>query len=1109
MTKTASITLLLLISFLGSLAQVSDNFSDLNFTQNPAWSGDDSLFQVSAAQLRLKGSVTAEAYLSTPFNGMDSVEWRFFTRINLNPSAQNYSRFYLVSDKANLKDSVNGYFVQFGGSTGNTDTIALYKQTGLKTEKILAARPATCGKTNNLIGVKVFRNHQGQWQLFTDTTGGNNFYFEGSVLDTAHTTNAYVGWYIRYTSSNAQNHYLDDVNIARIFADTSGPRLDSLVLLDSVSLRLVFNEPLNLPAALNTTNFWVDGNAINQVSSISPNSLLLSFATPFINKKQQVLTIKNLTDTLNNVTPDTNVLFLFYQPVLYDILMTEFLPDPSPSYGLPEHEFIELYNAAGLPINLQGYTFTDGKSTAVLPSYILMPNAFVLICDDADTAFFNEYGKAIGLPSFPSLNNDADSLLIVAANGNTMHAINYNTSWYGNATKANGGYSIELQMPRQLCKGKKVFSASNHPQGGTPGSVNSVWDTLPDLQSPSLIKTTNLNATQIAFKVSEDVDTLSFALTNIKLTPNWDVNQLNFVSTDSFLITARDSLLNKTNYQITINGLTDCAQNKQTQTVNLTTAYAEQEQFCDVVINEIMCNPVGANNLPEFEYIEIYNRSNRIIDLENWQLADGTSKAKLPKQLLYPDSFIVYYPAVAKLPGSITGFPILGNETDVITLTNQQGQVVHHIAYNTSNYNQPIKQQGGWSLELIDPNNPCDAFGFNYSTDTKGGSPGFKNAIFYIQPDTSTTKIISANLRDSLSLEVIFNKTIDSSSINLLNVLVDDVAAYHANWIAPAYNQINLGLALPLVPNKEYELTVLNAKGCVSKPANTNYSFPYAVWPEKNDLIINEVLFNPKTNGYDFVELHNLTNKYIKLDKLFLANLNQQQLPDEISIIGNAAVLYPNSFVVITPNAKALAEQYFCKFREHIIEANLPSMPDDEGSIILANSAVVFDVLTYNQNMHFALLDEQEGISLERINPLAPTQQTNNWTSAAATVGYATPTYTNSQKQAESNQATGLLSIVPQRCSPDGDGFEDVLPIRYNVPNIGYTASISIYNDAGVLIAKPMANQLIPKTGEIYWDGITLDGTKAPIGIYVAYLEAFDLTGNTINAKAGFAVVTK
>ena len=58
---------------------------------------------------------------------------------------------------------------------------------------------------------------------------------------------------------------------------------------------------------------------------------------------------------------------------------------------------------------------------------------------------------------------------------------------------------------------------------------------------------------------------------------------------------------------------------------------------------------------------------------------------------------------------------------------------------------------------------------------------------------------------------------------------------------------------------------------------------------------------------------------------------------------------------------------------------------------------IVVDEVKYKDDWHFQLIDNAEGVALERIDPGKPGQDPDNWHSAASTAGYGTPTYKNSQ----------------------------------------------------------------------------------------------------------------
>ncbi|HPA31685.1 MAG TPA: hypothetical protein PLV14_08820, partial [Bacteroidia bacterium] len=67
---------LAIIPFFG-VAQITDNFSDGDFTANPAWSGDNSQFIVNASQqlqLNSTGAATSYLALATSLPMLDNTE---------------------------------------------------------------------------------------------------------------------------------------------------------------------------------------------------------------------------------------------------------------------------------------------------------------------------------------------------------------------------------------------------------------------------------------------------------------------------------------------------------------------------------------------------------------------------------------------------------------------------------------------------------------------------------------------------------------------------------------------------------------------------------------------------------------------------------------------------------------------------------------------------------------------------------------------------------------------------------------------------------------------------------------------------------------------------
>lgn len=156
--------------------------------------------------------------------------------------------------------------------------------------------------------------------------------------------------------------------------------------------------------------------------------------------------------------------------------------------------------------------------------------------------------------------------------------------------------------------------------------------------------------------------------------------------------------------------------------------------------------------------------------------------------------------------------------------------------------------------------------------------------------------------------------------------------------------------------------------------------------------------------------------------------------------------------------------------------------------------------MDYQEEMHFPLLRDEEGVSLERIHYERPSEDQSNWHSAAESAGFATPTYKNSQ-YSENIDPDMNFTIEPEVFSPDNDGRDDILNIHYSFDQPGHVANIKIFDSRGRLEKNLVSNKTLGTKGTITWNGINEDNIKSRMGIYIIFLEIFDLQGNVRKIK--------
>jgi flagellar hook assembly protein FlgD len=140
------------------------------------------------------------------------------------------------------------------------------------------------------------------------------------------------------------------------------------------------------------------------------------------------------------------------------------------------------------------------------------------------------------------------------------------------------------------------------------------------------------------------------------------------------------------------------------------------------------------------------------------------------------------------------------------------------------------------------------------------------------------------------------------------------------------------------------------------------------------------------------------------------------------------------------------------------------------------------------------LIDNREGVALERIDYNAATQSADNWHSAATSAGYGTPGYKNSQYRINVG-VQGTIKLSPEIVSPDNDGQDDFATLDYQFPEAGYVANITIFDAAGRPVRYLQRNALCGTTGSFRWDGLGEKNQQLAIGVYVVFTEVFNLKG--------------
>ena len=532
----------------------------------------------------------------------------------------------------------------------------------------------------------------------------------------------------------------------------------------------------------------------------------------------------------------------------------------------------------------------------------------------------------------------------------------------------------------------------------------------------------------------------------------------------------------------------------------------------DVIITEIMCDPSPQVGLPNYEWIELKNVSTQPVNLNNWRLNDATGESgPMPEAILEPDSMLIVSAASAAPFLSefgktihVTSFPSLDNNGDRIMLRTSEGRAIHVLEYDLDWYGNELKKAGGWSLEIIDTHFPClGRENWSASINEKGGTPGAINSINGEKPDESPPLVRKAITEGNNVAVIEFSEPLDS----LVAMSIDRYAIDHnlqitaVNMADETLKKLKLTLSGAMVEGVIYTISINGVRDCAGNVTDPNEKIRTGIPSQtvERDIVINELLFNPRAGGNDYVEVLNASEKIIDASRLAIANRDAAGSLNSIVSFGNEPLyLFPGQYLVVTEDPSSLEREYLVKDRATIHHLSLlPSYPDDKGTVVLLDfQGMVIDEVRYFEDWHFRLIANADGVALERIEPGGPSNEAFNWHSAAATAGYGTPGYKNSQYRETTAPLSGI-EITPRVFSPDNDGRDDVCTISYNIPSAGNVANIYIYDAIGRRIRHLVKNAILGLSGTWNWDGLDDAGKQLPIGVYLLVTEIFNLQGKT------------
>lgn len=453
----------------------------------------------------------------------------------------------------------------------------------------------------------------------------------------------------------------------------------------------------------------------------------------------------------------------------------------------------------------------------------------------------------------------------------------------------------------------------------------------------------------------------------------------------------------QTNYQLIISNQEDTLGNVASTPDTLDFFYfvPDEPEAGDVVIHEIFADPTPVIAMPDGEFVELYNRSNKTFSTAGWTFTNGTVVSSLPTMVMEPGDYFILAPladtALWSSFGRVLGlspWTALVNSGDDLGLRDAGGELLDSVQYRLDWYQDDMKAMGGWSLEMIDADNTdCpDIANWRASEATFAGTPGTANSLAGFV-DVTPPVLLDATIIAPDTVRLCFDEPLDSvrASDPVFYRVSSIFSIIRAIPIGPSFSCVDLFLAEPIPEGVITEVSVSNladCKGNVMQTGGVAFVLRSAT-PLSGDVIINEIFpdFSPVVGlpEAEFVEVLNRSKKAFDLRQWTFSDGGS---PAEFG----SFILGPNEYLILCDEDDTAA---FSVFGKVLGVDGFPGLNNDSDALFLAGpDGTLIDQVTYDNSWYREDEKRGGGWTLERIDTAdVRCSGAPNWRDSHAAIG--------------------------------------------------------------------------------------------------------------------------
>lgn len=741
-----------------------------------------------------------------------------------------------------------------------------------------------------------------------------------------------------------------------------------------------------------------------------------------------------------------NFSFIDFKPLskpaeFNDIIINEIMYKPPND----EPEWIEILNNGNKEINLQHWSLSDRNSKINIAedSVILIPGEYLVLSEDESiTQFYNIESQLIIL-KLPSLNNSGDDLYLSDQYNNIIDSVLYLSSWGGNA-----GTSLEKIDKDASGSDSLNWSSAVTNKHATPGAVNSITQKDYDIRILELFTNTEYvitpNPASINIKI---LNAGKNSVNNIMLNFYNDFNNDSLGTANEIIHSASIPFINNgdsifysfdhANYNTGDNLIIAKAiiNNDNYPEDNIAfinfNAVIINEIRNDIVINEFMPAP----NSGESEWIEIFNRSNKHIDLKNYIIADESDSVKFldTSFILNPGAYFLIIDDSSFLNNYktetfyvIINFPALNNTSDKIILIDSLKRIIDSLHYNSE-----WTVETGISIERIDPFEESEFINnWQKSKDISGATPGKINSVAVKFFDASITQINFNPPRpfygDDVSISAIIKNV--GKEISSINVLL-----YEEDSLLETSELVSINPGDSIIHIFKYKIENLESrknfaaeiKFNFDQDTTNNFSYSSIIPGYKyNSLIINELMFTPQNGEPEWIEIYNNTNHRIYIEGFSISDILTN--PVKANINDSDLFVEANSYLVIAKDSAIL--NYHDVIPSEIFIMPFANLNNSEDGVVIKDFYNnLIDSLYYTSKWN-----SKTGYSIERVSFSSASNDSSQW-SSSADIEQSTPGRLNSTSQKTFDLALTDISFFPEMPK-----YGDEITIYVSIKSTGF-----------------------------------------------------------------------